>query len=92
VRQFVLRFDDGPPQLPPIRGVIQCIPQGNTLRLTLVNVTQEVRATLQRLGALSIDEAPISLEDAFVSYLGGSLQTVRLPQSQQEAAVAGGVR
>jgi len=92
VQQFVLRFEDKPPQLPPIRGVIQCIPQQNTLRLTLVNVTQETRAALQRLGAISIDEVPISLEDAFVSYLGGSLQTVRLPQLTQEAQLAGGVR
>jgi ABC-2 type transport system ATP-binding protein len=91
VQQFVLRFEQTPPQLPPLRGIIQCIPQGHSLRLTLVNVTQEIRAALQGLGAASIKEVPISLEDAFVSYLGGSLQTVRLGQLAQEAELAGGV-
>src|SRR3954451_16408752 len=51
VQQFVLKFDGAPPELPKIKGLIQCIPRHNGtqpshLRLTLVNVTQETRATL----------------------------------------------
>src|SRR5215471_17933440 len=68
VQQFVLTFDERPPEVPPIRGLIQCVPRGSTLRLTLVNVTRETRGALERLGAERIDEVPISLEDAFVSY------------------------
>jgi hypothetical protein len=90
VQQFVLKFASDPPELPKIRGVIQCIPRGNQLRLTIVNVTQETRTALQSLGAISIDEVPISLEDAFVSYLGGNLETVRLPEVRQPE-LAGGV-
>jgi ABC-2 type transport system ATP-binding protein len=92
VQQFVLRFDGSPPvDLPPIRGVIQCVPRGRELRLTLVNVTRETRAALEGLGAARIDEVAISLEDAFVSYLGGTLESVRLPETPQPAPVAGGV-
>lgn len=93
VQQFVLRFEGPPPAaLPPIRGVIQCVPRGRELRLTLVNVTRETRAALEGLGAARIDEVPISLEDAFVSYLGGTLESVRPPEALQFAApVAGGV-
>jgi ABC-2 type transport system ATP-binding protein len=90
VQQFVLKFAGNPPELPPIRGMIQCIPRPNHLRLTLVNVTQETRALLQGLAPLGIDEVPISLEDAFVSYLGGSLETARLPQNPEPAPLAGG--
>ena len=91
VQQFVLKFAGKPPELPPIRGMIQCIPRANHLRLTLVNVTQETRALLQGLAPLGIDEVPISLEDAFVSYLGGSLETARLPGNPEHAQLAGGV-
>src|SRR5690242_11671437 len=78
VQQFVLRFEQKPPELPPIRGLIQCIARDNDLRLTLVNLTEETRLLLKGLGAISMDEVPITLEDAFVSYLGGSLETIPL--------------
>jgi ABC-2 type transport system ATP-binding protein len=91
VQQFVLTFAGGPPELSRIRGLIQCIPRANHLRLTIVNVTEETRTVLAGLGALSIDEVPISLEDAFVSYLGGKLDTGRLPEAPEAAQLAGGV-
>jgi ABC-2 type transport system ATP-binding protein len=91
VQQFVLTFSEKPPDPPAIRGIIQCIPRGNQLRLTLVNVTEETRSALEQLGALRIEEVPISLEDAFVSYLGGSLDNGRLPETSETAELAGGV-
>jgi ABC-2 type transport system ATP-binding protein len=91
VQQFVLRFDATPPQIPPIRGLIQTVAREKHVRLALVNVTQETGAALQALGAAGIEEVPISLEDAFVSYLGGSLDNARLPEALESTAVAGGV-
>jgi ABC-2 type transport system ATP-binding protein len=91
VQLFVLRFEGEPPDAPKVRGLIQCLPRGNVLRLMLVNVTQETRAALRALGPVSIDEAPVSLEDAFVSYLGGSIDNVRLPEEPEALEVAGGV-
>jgi hypothetical protein len=38
-----------------------------------------------------MDEAPLSLEDAFVSYLGGSIDNARLPEEPQALELAGGV-
>ncbi len=89
VQQFVVTFPGKPPELPAIRGMIQCVPRGNQLRVTLVNMTSDTRGIFERLGAASIDEVPISLEDAFISYLGGNLETARLPE-EPEAAMAGG--
>ncbi len=91
VQQFVLKFPGKPPELPPIRGLIQCLPRGNQMRITLVNMTSETRGIFERLGATSIDEVPISLEDAFISYLGGNLENARLPEEPETAEVAGGV-
>jgi ABC-2 type transport system ATP-binding protein len=92
VQQFVLRFEGKPPELSTsMRGVIQCIPRGNQLRLTLVNVTEETRAAMAAMNPTGVEEVAISLEDAFVSYLGGNLETMRLPDRQEEAEVAGGV-
>jgi len=56
-----------------------------------VNLTEETRVLLNGLGAISIDEVPITLEDAFVSYLGGSLETIRLSDAPEPLEVAGGV-
>jgi ABC-2 type transport system ATP-binding protein len=94
IQQFSLAFPDKPPAVPRIRGLIQAIPRQNELRLTLVNVTQETHAALQNLQPLSIVERPVSLEDAFVSYLGGSLENARPREAAKSAvknAVAGGV-
>lgn len=90
VQQFVLTFPASPPPAPAIRGLIQRLVRGNQLRLTLVNVTQETRDQLQRLGATTITEAPLSLEDALVSYLAGTLSDYQLPESPEPAELAGG--
>jgi hypothetical protein len=74
-----------------MRGVIQCLPRANQLRLTLVNVTEETRAAMAAMNPTNIEEVAISLEDAFVSYLGGNLEAMRLPDRSEEADVAGGV-
>lgn len=92
VQLFVLSFPGPPPQLPPIRGLIQSTTRGSTLRLTLVNVTHDTRRVLECLGALRIDEVSISLEDAFVSYLGGRINDVSPPPETPETIpVPGGV-
>lgn len=90
VQQFCLTFAGTPPALPRLRGLIQSVARGNQLRLTLVNVTAETRAGLQRIAPLSIEERPVTLEDAFVSYLGGTLENAR-PVEKTATPVAGGV-
>ena len=92
VQQFVLDFEHDAPELPEIRGLIQCVPRERQLRLALVNVTGQTRQILQGLGAARMEEVPVGLEDAFISYMGGSLEGVRLPQTLEAAAAAGGVQ
>lgn len=89
VQQFVLDFEGTVPELPQIRGLIQCLPRERQLRLTLVNVTNETRQILQSLGAVRLEEVPVALEDAFISYMGGSLERIRASQ-MLEASMAGG--
>lgn len=91
VQQFVLDFEGQVPELPHIRGLIQCVPRARQLRLTFVNVTGETRQILQSLGASRTEEVPVALEDAFISYMGGSLERARLPERFEAAVTAGGV-
>jgi ABC-2 type transport system ATP-binding protein len=76
VQRFVLRFDGAVPRAPRISGLIQCTRHENQLRVTLVNLTKDTRDALNALGAASISEVPISIEDAFVSYLGDNLENI----------------
>ena len=57
VQCYVLEFAGRPPELPAIRGLIQAVPRGNQLRLTLVNVTQETLAVLRELGPVEMQAA-----------------------------------
>lgn len=88
VQQFVLRFAGPAPAAPAIPGLIQCTRQETQLRLTIVNVTGQTRAALEAMGPVEIEPLPISLEDAFVSYLGGSLEQARLFETTEAAKTA----
>jgi glutamate/aspartate transport system permease protein len=74
-----------------MRAGIQSIPRGNQLRLTMVNVTQETRCVLAVLRHNSFEEVAISLEVAFVSYLGGYPGSACLPEGPETAELAGGL-
>ena len=69
VKHIVLRFASAPPHLPPIPGVLQTQRFPNELRLVMANLTDATMSQLHSLGALSVDEVPISLEDAFIAFL-----------------------
>jgi ABC-2 type transport system ATP-binding protein len=69
LRQYVLTFSGAPPQAPQIPGLLQALRAGHEMRLTLVNVTDATQAAMRALNPLSISETPLSLEDAFISYL-----------------------
>ena len=65
-----LRFVGPPPALPPIPGLLQAIRTDNELRVTCVQNAGEMEKTLRSLAPLEIEPVPLSLEDAFISYLG----------------------
>ncbi len=70
VSQFVLQFASKPPELPPIRGLLHARRTLNELRVTIANVDDETQRLLRSLGASSVEEIPVSFEDAIIGYLG----------------------
>lgn len=69
VRQYVLDFADTAPPLPKIPGLLQATRTQNQLRITLVNPTEATQAALRATNPIRLEEVPLSLEDAFISYL-----------------------
>lgn len=70
VRQFVLAFPGAPPVLPELPGLLESFRTARELSLTFANFDDETAARLQGLGALAVNEVALSLEDAFIAYLG----------------------
>ncbi|HEY0076746.1 MAG TPA: ABC transporter ATP-binding protein [Abditibacteriaceae bacterium] len=69
VRQFVLHFAGDVPILPPLPGLLQSFRTPGEIALTFANFDENTMARLESLGAFRIEEVPLSLEDAFISYL-----------------------
>jgi ABC-2 type transport system ATP-binding protein len=69
VRQYLLDFAGTPPPVPAMGGLLQAFRTNNQIRVTLVDVTDQSQAAMRALNPLHIEEVPISLEDAFISYL-----------------------
>jgi ABC-2 type transport system ATP-binding protein len=71
VRRFVARFPDQPPrELPAVPGLLRVTRTENELLVTVANPNGQTRRALQSLGALAVDEQPLSLEDALIAYVG----------------------
>ena len=71
IARFVLSWDGTPPPpTPELPGLVHAFRAGRELQLTIVNADEAVRAAIGSLGASSVDEVPIGLEDAFIDYLG----------------------
>jgi ABC-2 type transport system ATP-binding protein len=70
VRQVRLRFAGPPPPMPNLPGLLQTIRLENELRVTLVARNGEAEQALRGLNPREMETMPLSLEDAFISYLG----------------------
>ncbi len=70
VRQVRLRFAGTPPPLPQISGLLQAVRSEGELRVTCVQYNGATEAALRGLAPAQMEEVPLSLEDAFISYLG----------------------
>jgi ABC-2 type transport system ATP-binding protein len=70
VRQVRLRFPGTPPPVPKIPGLLQAVRAEGELRLTCVHYDGATEAALRALGPAQMEPVPLSLEDAFISYLG----------------------
>ncbi len=70
VQQVRLRFPGTPPSLPEIPGLLQAFRTEGELRLTCVHYNGATEKALRALSPAQFEVVPISLEDAFISYLG----------------------
>jgi ABC-2 type transport system ATP-binding protein len=70
VRRMVLRFPGRPPKLPPIPGLLDSASTENEVAVTFVGDDGAVEDRFRGLGANEIEQVPIDLEEAFISYIG----------------------
>jgi ABC-2 type transport system ATP-binding protein len=71
VRRLVARFPGEPPRkLPPIPGLLRATRTENELSLIMANMGGRTAHDLESLGALAVDEQPLSLEDALIAHVG----------------------
>lgn len=70
LRQYVLRFDNTPPATPELDGLLESFRNDRELYVTLANPDEKTEAALQALRPQSIEPVDLSLEDAFISYVG----------------------
>ncbi len=70
IQQVRLRFAGPPPKLPEIPGLLQAFRTETELRLVCAHYNPAVEQALRALKPVEMEPVPISLEDAFISYLG----------------------
>jgi len=70
VRRYTLRFPGAVPDFPGLPGLLQAEPAEGEMRLTLANPGKTILTDLKNLGASSVEEVPLSLEDALIAFLG----------------------
>jgi ABC-2 type transport system ATP-binding protein len=87
LRRVRLTFTDSPPPLPVIPGLLESRRDGRSIRLTLANPNAVSDQIIARLGAIDVEDLPLSLEDAVVAYLGDRGDRPSLLQQTREAEV-----
>jgi ABC-2 type transport system ATP-binding protein len=71
VRRLVARFPGEPPRkLPSIPGLLRATRTESELSLIVANLNDRTEHNLESLGAVAVDEQPISLEDALIAHVG----------------------
>jgi ABC-2 type transport system ATP-binding protein len=70
VQEVRLRFPGAPPAAPQIPGLLQAFRTEGELRVTCVHYNGSTEKALRSLNPSGLEVVPLSLEDAFISYLG----------------------
>jgi ABC-2 type transport system ATP-binding protein len=71
VRRLSVHFPVKPPRdLPTIPGLLQVTRAENELTLIVANPNGQIERHLQSMGAATVEDQPISLEDALIAYVG----------------------
>jgi ABC-2 type transport system ATP-binding protein len=69
VRQLLLKFKDAPPPVGHLPGLLHSFRTDNSLLMSLVNIDADTEAALNALQPESMEEVPLTLEEAFVAYV-----------------------
>jgi ABC-2 type transport system ATP-binding protein len=70
LRHYVLKFRDTPPPAPALPGLLESFRTDRELAVTFANPSPEIEAQLAELHPESLEPVEMTLEDAFVSYVG----------------------
>jgi len=70
LRHFVLKFAGEAPPTPPIPGLLESFRTDQELAVTVANPNAETITLLEALNPQSLEPVEMTLEDAFVSYVG----------------------
>jgi ABC-2 type transport system ATP-binding protein len=70
LKHYVLKFRDTPPSAPEIPGLLESFRTDHELAITVANPTSETEAQLAGLRPESLEPVEMTLEDAFISYVG----------------------
>jgi ABC-2 type transport system ATP-binding protein len=70
LRHYVLKFRETPPPTPALAGLLESFRTDHELSLTIANGGSETEKELARLKPESLDQVEMTLEDAFISYVG----------------------
>jgi ABC-2 type transport system ATP-binding protein len=70
LRHYVLKFRDTPPPTPEIPGLLESFRTDHELALTVANPSPDIEAQLGALRPESLEPVEMTLEDAFISYVG----------------------
>ena len=70
VQQVRLRFPGAPPPVPKIPGLLQAFRAEGELRFICLHYDEATERALRALAPAQMERVPLSLEDAFISYLG----------------------
>lgn len=70
LRHYVLKFRGQPPPTPDIPGLLESFRTDRELALTVANPTSETETWLAALQPESLEPVEMTLEDAFISYVG----------------------
>jgi len=88
VKAVVLEFAGPPPQMPKLPGLLESRRTANQVRLIIANFGPDAERIIASLGAMSVNEAALSLEDAVIAYLGRRGEQTSLLSDIKEIGVA----
>ena len=75
IRRFAVHYDEEPPPLPELSGLVAIKRLPRELQITLATGEDDVLRVIKETQPTRIEPLPLSFEDAAIAYLGGADET-----------------